>query len=631
MRVALVNMPWAMIDVPSLALGILTSCVQGLDGVTVRVHHANLDYVDWLAARDALSLKDYQYFAADSYFSGYGDWVFTSALYDDPAWRVASFLGHAAERATPEMRDLAVRLHELAPRFIDDFVTELLRDRPDVVGFTTTFQTSVAALAASRQLKRLRPETTIVFGGANCDDRQGAALHRNFPFVDYVVRGEGEAAFPELLRGIASGVGAPVDRIPGLCWRRPDGASVANPMAMTPLATELLGPPNYDGYVERLERSVAHDWVEPRLVVEGARGCWWGEKHHCTFCGLNGTSMKFRSKSPEAYLEEILQLARRHQILDFCVVDNILDMNYLSTFVPALIEADYDLRLHYEVKSNLREPQLSALARAGVVILQPGIESLSTEVLTIMRKGVTGPHNIRFLRNAESLGITVTWNYLYGFPGEREPHYRDVIGQLGALHHLPPPTGVGRVAIERFSPYFRDPQLGFGVIRPDSQYARNLDLPEGELFDLAYIFSAAPRGIGEDLADELRAAVDGWQQAYPASRLTYVDVGDAILLTSQRQSFAWETLELRDPLAVAAFRLLEDPRSLAGLVTRLADLGFRLTDDGEIRSLIASWRELGIVFEDGGHVVHVVTAHGNQDVLHLRTLDDDVVGAIRGL
>ena len=88
---------------------------------------------------------------------------------------------------------------------------------------------------------------------------------------------------------------------------------------------------------------------------------------------------------------------------------------------------------------------------------------------------------------------------------------------------------MGRVAIERFSPYFRDPQLGFGVIRPDSQYARNLDLPEGELFDLAYLFSAPPRGIGEDLAGELRAAVEVWRKAYPTSRLTYLDVGNAFI------------------------------------------------------------------------------------------------------
>jgi ribosomal peptide maturation radical SAM protein 1 len=636
MHVALVNMPWAAMDVPSLALGILTTCAQDLDGVTARVHHGNLEYVDWLTSRCAISHKDYEYFAIDSYFFGYGDWVFSSALYDDPGWRVDAFVSHAnapgggsGPRITPESLNLALRMHELAPRFIDDYVTELLEDRPDVVGFTTTFQTSIAALAAARRIKEIRPDIPIVFGGANCDDRQGAALHRNFRFVDYVVRGEGEVTFPQLLRSVAAG--APVDGIPGLCWRRPDGTSVANAMATTSLPTRMLRPPNYDGYVERLERSTARDWVEPKLVVEGARGCWWGEKHHCTFCGLNGSSMTFRSKDPDAYLAEILHLARRYQILDMFVVDNILDMNYMATLVPALIGADYDFRFHYEVKSNLREQQLSALGQAGMVMLQPGIENLSTEVLRIMRKGVTGPQNIRFLRNSESLGITASWNYLYGFPGEREEHYRSVMGQLAGLHHLPPPAVACRLAIERFSPYFSDPRLGFDVTRPDSQYGRNLDLPEGELFDLAYIFSAPHQGIGEDLAGELRMAVDLWQEEYSRSHLTYIDTGDAILLTSQRRLFDWGTLDIRSPLEVAMFRLLSEPHSRNGLVTHLTRPGFPAPDGSDIESVIASWQKLGILFEDGGQLVHVVATHENQDVLHIKTLDERVASALRGM
>jgi ribosomal peptide maturation radical SAM protein 1 len=311
------------------------------------------------------------------------------------------------------------------------------------------------------------------------------------------------------------------------------------------------------------------------------------------------------------------------------VVDNILDMSYLNTLVPALAAADYDFRLHYEVKSNLREPQLSALAQAGMVLLQPGVESLSTEVLDMMRKGVTGPQNVRFLRNAESLGITAVWNYLYGFPGERAEHYRDIIEQLPALHHLPPPASVGRIAIERFSPYFRDPRLGFEVIRPDSQYARNLDLPDGELIDLAYLFSAPPKGIGEDLAAELRAAVDDWRREYPRSHLTYVDTGDAILLTNQRPRFDWETWELATPLELALFRLLAEPRSVDGLASQLAQLGLSPADDpaddDEPRSIIRSWRELGLLFEDHGRLLHVVTAHANQDVLHIKTFDPQAV------
>ncbi|MGI5451625.1 hypothetical protein ACQEWB_00215 [Streptomyces sp. CA-249302] len=75
-------------------------------------------------------------------------------------------------------------------------------------------------------------------------------------------------------------------------------------------------------------------------MVEGARGCWWGEKHHCTFCGLNSSFMEYRSKSPDAFYDEVVRQVERHQVLDLYVVDNILDMKYLPTVLPRMHESD---------------------------------------------------------------------------------------------------------------------------------------------------------------------------------------------------------------------------------------------------------------------------------------------------
>jgi radical SAM superfamily enzyme YgiQ (UPF0313 family) len=74
--------------------------------------------------------------------------------------------------------------------------------------------------------------------------------------------------------------------------------------------------------------------VEPKLVIESSRGCWWGHKHYCTFCGLNGSLMTFRSKHPDAFFAEITELANRHRILDMIVVDNIMDMRICPRCCP---------------------------------------------------------------------------------------------------------------------------------------------------------------------------------------------------------------------------------------------------------------------------------------------------------
>jgi len=92
MRVILVNMPWAAVDKPSLALGILRQAVlRELPGSQVTVVYGNLEYVDWLADRRNFGFDDYTYYSVASYFHRSGDWVFSSALYDDPEWRVDEF------------------------------------------------------------------------------------------------------------------------------------------------------------------------------------------------------------------------------------------------------------------------------------------------------------------------------------------------------------------------------------------------------------------------------------------------------------------------------------------------------------------------------------------------------------
>ncbi|MFJ6084481.1 RiPP maturation radical SAM C-methyltransferase [Streptomyces sp. NPDC092369] len=621
----LVDMPWSSLDAPSLALGILKRRILDVfpDGAAdVEVVHANLDFADWVSARTEYGFEEYE-FCSTSYFSGHSEWIFSAALNDQPLWRVAEFTEHFGGKMPERMLAKARELHELAPLFVRETAAKIAATAPDVVGFTTTFAQNAAALAAARVVKELAPGTTTVFGGANCDGPQGAALHRNFEYVDFVVRGEGEIAFPRLLAALRDGDADDLAAIPGLCRRDPDGRSVAHPMDAAPLPPGALVTPDYGDYFERHARSTAGGWVEPRLVVEASRGCWWGEKHHCTFCGLNGSFMEFRSKDPRRFVAEILGLVERHRVLDVWVTDNILDMAYITSMAPLLQESGYDLRLCYEIKSNLRREQLATLYAAGISYVQPGVESLSSRVLKLMDKGVTGCQNVRLLRDAETVGVNLSWNYLYGFPGETDQDYDEIIDQLPALHHLGPPANSTRLKVERFSPYFDRPELGFGDLRPASHYHHIYDLPEAELADLVYIFDSPNRGIADGCRDRLRAAVADWTGAYPRSRLTHCDLGTHIVLVDTRPEFSWRLLDLTDPFEVTVFRLLDAPHSLPALVRKAAA---RCADAGEsagevtqerVAELLTRWRTLGLVFAEGGHYVQVAPAVANQDLLRL--------------
>lgn len=613
MRIILVNMPWAAVYSPSLALGILREATtRKLPDAEVKVVYGNLEYVDWLLARMHFGRADYDYYSEASYFQGCGDWVFSSALYSDPGWRINEFEKYMGEHADAKRIAQAVALHRIAPDFIGSFTEQIISLEPDVVGFTTTFQQNTAALATAREIKRLIPGTVTVFGGANCDGEQGEALHRNFPFVDFVVRGEGDVSFPVLLEHIGDEQGYAA--IPGLCWRRSDGATVANPMARSPLPPSAMVAPTFDEYFERFAASRAYVWVEPRLVVESARGCWWGEKHHCTFCGLNGSFMQFRSKSPDTFVAELLALVKRHKILEISVVDNILDMSYLKSALPAIAAADYDLRLHYEIKSNMKRDQLKLLLAAGVVRVQPGIESLSSKVLKLMDKGVSGCQNVRLLRDAESLGMQLSWNYLFGFPAEEEEDYHPLIEQFPALHHLVPPTSASDLTIERFSPYFNRPELGFDNISVASSYRVSYDLPERELYSLSYYFDAEHHGIGEDVIQRLREAIRRWTRAYyDKSRLTYSNVGEEIILVNTRPGFDWHVHSIDDFVEIAAFRLLDQPHTTAALSRKLAAAGFGITGE-KLAKILSQWQALGIVFAENEQFIQLATDAINQEL-----------------
>src|SRR5205814_8453501 len=111
----------------------------------------------------------------------------------------------------PNVAERGEAVREQVEGFLDECLAAVPWEACSLVGFTTTFQQNVPSLALARRLKARYPQLTIVFGGANCQEDTGIALHRLFPFVDYVCLGEGDLAFPRLARRVLAG--EPVEEI----------------------------------------------------------------------------------------------------------------------------------------------------------------------------------------------------------------------------------------------------------------------------------------------------------------------------------------------------------------------------------------------------------------------------------
>src|SRR5438132_10383264 len=123
----------------------------------------------------------------------------------------------------------------------------------------------------------------------------GETLLRTFSEIDVVVRGEAELVLPSLVRDLLAD--AAIHPQPGLCFRERGDVCVVNEADGPRVPMDSVPLPSYDEYFERLERATFGPDIQDTVTLfyEGARGCWWGEKSQCTFCGISSLAMPFRS------------------------------------------------------------------------------------------------------------------------------------------------------------------------------------------------------------------------------------------------------------------------------------------------------------------------------------------------
>jgi ribosomal peptide maturation radical SAM protein 1 len=463
-EVRFVVMPFLPEHQPALGVSSLLGVLRA-HGISADARYLNLAY------RAHVGADVYAYLSRQFPSVLLGELIFTPALWGAaaPRWeefdeRLLRGIERAEQRAVvgstwqaelgairTEWRRRAPHLRELyehSHTFVRQWAQEILEGTPRVVGFTSTFQQNIASLALARELRRLTPRgrLLIVMGGANCEGDMGAAIADNFPFLDHVVSGEAENLILDLVE---------VAR----------GAKTASDVAGVPVPRVLVGPivpdlnelprPIFDDYFDTI---VETDLMQTaNLVAESSRGCWWGMTSHCIFCGLNGNTMAFRSKDATRFAGEIRSAVQRFGNRPFLMADNILDMGYLRTLLPEFAANGEEFRFFYETKSNLKKSHIELMAAAGVRVIQPGIESLSTPVLQLMGKGTTRLQNVQLLKWCEELAVEPIWNLLYGVPGEPVEEYRSMAALIPSLCHLPPPGAVTQIRLDRFSPLWHDP------------------------------------------------------------------------------------------------------------------------------------------------------------------------------
>jgi ribosomal peptide maturation radical SAM protein 1 len=480
-RVALVSMPFASVRRGSIALGILKAALKRKK-IQSDVHMLNLHFAK------QTNLHTYESISETSLL---GEWIFSQHLFGDHGTRELDNGWETLKKDTLAFRRMVHRIPGLpemirrtVPQFLKECIDRIPWEHYDVVGFTSMFDQHLASALLAKMIKQRFPEVRIVFGGANVQGFMGQETLRAFDFIDAVVNGEGEEVFPMLVESLIQGK---AEKLPGVSLR------IASQMLIDSEAPRMAdlsrSPiPDYTDYFLELKASGLIGKESVFLPFEGSRGCWWGEKSHCTFCGLNGQLMKYRIKAPHQIFSELLFQSNKYGVRSFEATDTILREDAFNNLIPLLIEKRPGLEIFYEVKSNLSPKQIQMLQKAGIHAIQPGIESLHTEVLKLMRKGVSAIQNIQLLKCCRLQKISVAWNLLYGFPGETIEHYRQILKTVRLLTHLEPPERVARIIVQRFSPYHSTPQQ-FGIsIRPDSRYRYIYPQNKVDIEKIAFLF-----------------------------------------------------------------------------------------------------------------------------------------------
>lgn len=454
-----------------------------------------------------------------------------------------------------------------------------------ILAVSSIYMQQNASLAIIKRVKELDPSITTIIGGYNVSGESGMATLRNFPSVDYISFGEGDETIAEVCRIILDKSDAPMPY--GIIGRN-DPEPDPIPYRMT-ADMDTVMTPDYRDYFKEKQRAMDGFFgdifldsginLDTVIFLEGSRGCWWGQKNACTFCGLNGLTDVYREKSAEHFHEELRQTMRRYPGARIQLTDNVLSRNMIRNLLPMMVEDPEDYHILAEIKTNLTSTEMTALAKAGFDLVQPGIESLNDHLLTLMGKGSTAIQNVALLKYARTSGIYPVWNFLYGTPGEEHIDYEQMMELMPLLYHLQPPMSVSQIQFNRFSKYGISPaEYGLELEPSDASrlsYQGNDDLIRNLGYELK--LTGGPfyevRINNQDLYSRFHQAVNEWRKIFYSESRPHLIMKESMLgiMILDTRPIATESRILLFGLRARLYRLTGEPVTLKQIQAALPD------------------------------------------------------------
>lgn len=276
---------------------------------------------------------------------------------------------------------------------------------PYIFGFSVLTPAFKNAIILSEELKRIYPDSKIIFGGIHPTAMPEEVLA--YKHIDAVVRGEGEKALIELYRYIKAEKN--FTAIDNLSYRR-NGKIIHN--NISPLLDINLLP----SFPYHLFTSKKYDLG----FVVSSRGC----PYRCIFCSNRViTGRKYRYRSAEFVVSELETLYYKHNItfVIFSDDDLCVSKERIYTLIDAIRKKGLDKKMVFSFQSrgdNVNYEMLKDLFEAGFKSIFFGMETSSEKIMKTIKKDETVAQCVEAARIAKQIGYYVSATFIYGLPGD---------------------------------------------------------------------------------------------------------------------------------------------------------------------------------------------------------------------
>ncbi|MCD6467815.1 MAG: radical SAM protein, partial [Thermoplasmata archaeon] len=302
---------------------------------------------------------------------------------------------------------------------------------PDIIGITALTPTIYESWFIAKIAKENNPNCVTMLGGPHPSVLDKESL--NSPYVDIIVRGEGEQTFREIVRN----KGKPSKETKGVSFKEKGKIIVNEERELIKNLDELPLPPYHLVPMEKYRvHANIFDLRKDRESIAGimtSRGC----PFKCRFCASDIIYKGvWRARSPENVVEEISILRHRYKKREIEFMDDTfaLDRKRAKRICELIKEENLDISWSCSTRVDRFDKELATMLReAGCYAVSFGIESGVQKTLDFLNKGITVSEIERAVKTAKKHGFIVNTSLILGIPGENREKVNETIRFINRL------------------------------------------------------------------------------------------------------------------------------------------------------------------------------------------------------